>query len=93
MITQVQQDMEDDMYKKLKAGGVGIKVITKYPNQSIEELASVLTDGMMMSYVGDIINALDNKIEGFGVICKKAFNEAVLRLLREAKGVSDGEVV
>ena len=81
----VQQNLEDDIYEKLKAGGVGIEVVSKYPNQPIEELATILTKGMIMSWLGGIINALDKKSEGFGTISEAAFRGAILRLLKEAK--------
>ena len=90
MITQVQQDMEDALYELLKKGGVGKKTIEKYPRQPIEELASVLTEGMMKSYVGDIIQLLDYEVTAdFIGICKAAFRDAMLRLLREAKAESE----
>jgi len=85
VITQIQKNLENNIYKELKTGGVGTTVVTKCPNQSIEELATILTNGLMMSSVGNVINVLDNETEGFGIICKGAFREAMLRVLSEAK--------
>lgn len=90
MITQVQQDMEDTFYDILKKGDVGKTIIENCQHQTIEELASILTEGMMKSYVGDIVKVLDSfDAEGFETICKGAFKAAVLRLLREAKAESE----
>lgn len=90
MITQLQKDIEDDMYKVLKDGGLGKEVLEKYPNQPIEDLAGVLTEGMMMSWVGDVLRRLENsdnfaKEQDFKEKCRAAFYDAVLRVLVEAE--------
>ena len=86
MITQVQQDIEDELYKILKEGEIGKKVITKYHHQSIEELADVMTEGFKMSWVSDVVKCLDcyNGVEGFEMMCNAAFKAAMLRVLRES---------
>lgn len=87
MITRIQQDMEDNMYKTLKDGGFDAKsIVTEYNKQTIEELASEFTEGMMMSRVGIIIKNLPPLPghEDFKAMCRGAFKEAILRLLKEA---------
>lgn len=84
MITQIQKQLENGFYETLKKEGFGNEVITKYKHQSTEELADILTEGMMMSWVGEIITSLGQSLRGYELECKGAFREAVLRLLNEA---------
>ncbi len=81
MITQIQQDIEDMMYKALD--GIGIKAITKYPDQPIESMAITLTEGMMSFYVGKVLESLGDV--DYSAMCKAAFKAAILRQLKEAK--------
>lgn len=88
----IQQNIEAMFYEKLKAEDLWIEVITEYPNQPIEELVTILTKGLMASGVGKLISILDKMgeregMEGYGAICEVAFRGAILRLLKEAKGV------
>ena len=80
--------MEDNMYKTLKDGGFDAKmVVVKYNKQSVEDLASVFTESMMESWVGNIINNLP-PLPGphdFVAMCRGAFKGAMLRLLIEVK--------
>ena len=80
--------MENNIYKALKNGGCDAKmIITKYNNRSIEELASMLIEEMMRSWVGNIINIIDSRNESEN--CREAFKGALLRLLKEAKGENE----
>lgn len=87
MITQVQQDIEDNLYEVLKKGGIGEKVIAEYQHQSVEELADIMTEGFKESWISGIVKDLDSRGEvmGFEAMCNAAFKAAMLRLLREEK--------
>lgn len=86
MITQVQQDMEDNLYEIFKEGGLGEK-LAKYQRQSVEELADVMTEGFKKSPPGEIVKNLEarGEVAGFEAMCNAAFKAAMLRLLKEAK--------
>ena len=85
MITKVQQNLEDFFYAEIKTGTVGEKMIAKYPQRPIEDLAHMLTEGMMAALPGIYAKILDSKTPGYAKICEDAFYTATLRLLREVK--------
>ena len=84
--TQHQKDLEDSFYEALKDSSFAQDALKYYPNQTIEELAGVLAEGLGQSWVGEMIRKQDKTcpLLEWEVMCKAAFKNAVIRILEQA---------
>lgn len=82
---KVVQDMADELCVGMK--NLGKEVVAKYPNQSIKELADVLTRGFLQSPPYQEAEAIDkiHNTHGWPGVCEEAFRKAITKLLTQAK--------
>ncbi len=87
---EVSELLETSFYDCLKDSDVAEKALEIGHKQSIEEIAEVLTAGMMQSPCGDLARALaqtHKDTADYPQICQVAFKKTIIRLLTEKKGM------
>lgn len=79
--------LEISFYKALENQGIAKKLVSQYPDQSIEELAETMAEGMFQGTCGDFARSIckDSKLSSFPALCKEAFKKAIICLLSEVK--------
>ena len=85
---KIRIELEETFYTTLQHTDIAKDTLKAYPEMSVEEIAKSLAQGMSESRCGEVARMLsvgNRGIPGYSAICQEAFENVVLRLLKESK--------